>query len=300
MVWFQSNVMHFGSNCVLKSLDNPECKPNSTNHGKWPAWHGSMLPLPHTTVRHFLLSKSSQTSGTCCGIQRDHPTQSSLPLPPPSSKWALTAAEPAPPLFLSQVLVPQPNFSRDRGINTSQFGNRQSLSQFCQIHARKKSLHPPPFPQPFLSLHFSTYHRINKRHIYFAWLGTEVELKVWVVQQHKAEVSSLKHHKHFKAEKKHLEGVPWKRWSWVKLSSSKYLRWHVRTQSSRRGELCIIYIHSHYSIYQQLSIQGRNIITTSAVSKWESLASCTSDVLNSIPKECHVLGVCRAAIGSAL
>lgn len=65
-------------------------------------------------------------------------------------------------------------------------------------------------------------------------------------------------------------------------------------------KLCVIYMHSHYGIYQQQSIQGRNIITTSAVSKSESLESCTSAVLNSIPKECHILGVCRAARGSAL
>lgn len=58
----QSNVMHFGSNRVLKSPDNPECKPKSTNHRKWPAWHGSMLSLPRITIRYHLLFKSSQRS----------------------------------------------------------------------------------------------------------------------------------------------------------------------------------------------------------------------------------------------
>lgn len=133
------------------------------------------------------------------GIQRDHPSCSGLPLPPPSSNWILTAAEPAPSLFPSWPLVPQPSFSRERSINTS-----QSHSQFCQIHARKSLFTIPSlcliYFYPYPSLHIMKL----IRDIYFAWPGTKVELEVWVVQQHKAEMSSLKHHKHFKAEEKSI------------------------------------------------------------------------------------------------
>lgn len=144
--------MHFGSKRVLKSPDNPECKPNSSNHGKWPAWHGSMLSLPHITIRHFLLFKSSQTSDTPFR-HSEGPSQLVGPSSAsPSSKCILTASEPAPSLFPSWPLVPQPNFSRDRSINTS-----QSRSQFCQIHARKSLFTIPSlcliYFYPYPSLH---------------------------------------------------------------------------------------------------------------------------------------------------
>lgn len=146
-------------------------------------------------------------SDTRLGIQRDHPTQSSHPLPPLSSQWVLTAAETAPSLILSRALVPQPDFSRDRGINTLHVGNIGSLtvSSVKSNSCKEESLHPsPPFPQSILSLPFSTCHGVNKRHIYCAWLETKVELEVSAVQQCKAEMSSLKHHKHPKTEKKSI------------------------------------------------------------------------------------------------
>lgn len=85
-------------------------------------------------------------------------------------------------------------------------GSRSQLSN----SRKEESLFIPslPFPKSIFSLPFPTYNGVNKRHIYSAWLGTKFKLQVLAVQQPQAEMSSLKHHKHFKAEKEHLEGVP--------------------------------------------------------------------------------------------
>lgn len=56
-----------------------------------------------------------------------------------------------------------------------------------------------------------------------------------------------------------------------------------------RGKLCVIYIHPHYGIYhQQQSIQGK---TSPLHLQYPNMSSSH---LNSIPKECQILGVCRA------
>lgn len=164
--------------------------------------HGQYLP--HTSTGRYLpSSKSSRTSATVLGIRRGHPIQSSHPPPPQSSEQASTAPVPAPSLFLSRA-------PRATQQITVRILGRQAVSQSALSNSGKESLSSPlllPFPKSILSLPFSTYNGVNKSHIYSAWLGTKVELEVLAVQQLKAETSALKHHKHFKAERKSMRRV---------------------------------------------------------------------------------------------
>ena len=128
--------------------------------GQHPACLCPSLPriqhLPRiSTGRYFPLSKSSHTSATVLSIPRDHPTQSSHPLPPQSGEQALTAAVPALSLFLNRSprphSPPQPDFSRHRGMQQITFRilGTQAVSQSAvKFTQGRVSLHLcPPFPQ---------------------------------------------------------------------------------------------------------------------------------------------------------
>lgn len=70
------------------------------------------------------------------------------------------------------------------------------------------------------------------------------------------------------------------------------------TNTSGGGGNRVLFIYIRTTILWP-STGGRNILTTSATSKFESPESCTSVVLSSIPKACHISEIRRAGIGSA-
>lgn len=163
--------------------------------------------LPHiSTGKCFPLSESSRTSAAALGIQTDHTTQSSRPVAPAASRLQQLQYCQRP--FLTEPLALTACLSTDGGNARNQFafweqkGSHSQLSNFC----KEESLFIPslPFPKSIFSLPFPTYNGVNKRHIYSAWLGTKFKLQVSAVQQPQAEMSALKHHKHFKAERKNI------------------------------------------------------------------------------------------------
>lgn len=85
------------------------------------------------------------------------------------------------------------------------------------------SLHS--FPRSVPSLPFSTYSRVNKTYL----LGSQLK-KFELYSSPKQSCFALKHHRHFKAES--IWRLLYQKQSWVKLSSSQYLRWHLRPQKT--------------------------------------------------------------------
>lgn len=182
--------------------------------------------LPHiqhlpriTTGRCFPLSKSSSFSATVSGTWKDQPTQLSHPVPPEPrggfnsfSTSTHTCSPTHTPLLLTEPLALTAHLSLTSagtgGCNITHLAlwEHKVVSLSNSNSRKEESPVVPPllFPKSVLSLPSSTYHGVNKRHIYSVWLGTKVRLKVLAVQQPKAEMSALKHHKYFKAERKHI------------------------------------------------------------------------------------------------
>lgn len=93
-------------------------------------------------------------------------------------------------------------YSQLRGMQHIAFENRKPpLSQLQQIHSKSKALSILPLPQSVLSLPFPASSRVNKRHIYSAWLCSEVEQEVLAAWQPKGEAVPAFQRKHLKTFK---------------------------------------------------------------------------------------------------
>lgn len=134
------------------------------------------LPLPHiSTGRFFPLSKSSHISATVLGIQRDHTTQLSHPLPPQSSEQALTAPVLAPSLLLNLPphlhSPPQLDFSRRRGEQQITFCILGTKAVHGQLSNSCKEVCLHPSLSPNLFYHYPSLHIMELIRDLFTLLG---------------------------------------------------------------------------------------------------------------------------------
>lgn len=183
LVWFQRDVVHFGSNCVLKATYNLEYKSNTTSHGKWPARHGSVPPgstLPASThlcptsapANVFLWAEVFASLPLFKASRGTTPPNPAI-LCHPSSEQAPTAAISSPSLL---NWAPCPHSLPRHGWGNARnhilhFGNIRGLAVSCQIHARKSLSSFLPSLSPNLFFHYPSLHIMELIKDIFTLLG---------------------------------------------------------------------------------------------------------------------------------
>lgn len=146
----------------------------------------------------------------------------------------------------------QPALQPTRGDATHCIWEPKTTSQSAPANSLKsKALSILPLPQSVLSLPFPASSRVNKRHIYSAWLWSEVEQEVLAAWQPKGEAVPALKRKHLKTfrgcsvKKTELCGI--KQPPITEMTTSPNT---TSSGGGAGGKSCAIYVHSQCGVYQ--------------------------------------------------